>query len=472
MHRRLLWLGLVLALLLVASTSRSETKPDATEIVILHVNDVHGRLLSFSGADQKSVGGIARLSTLVRQVRRENEGRTLLLHAGDIFSRGEPLTVYYGGEVDFRAMETVGFDVLTPGNGDFYWGAENLMRQASLVRFPLALANVLYRKSGGSLFNPYIIREVAGVKIAVLGLGVIDKNHPASYPLTLQDPVEAARRYAPLLREKADLFLALTHIGIKADSALAMAVPQLDVIVGGHSHTQLNSPARIPRIGGEGEVVIVQAGDLGRFLGRLDVYLKREGDRYRVLHVEGRLIPVDAGIHDDPDISRLLKSYEAPLEEMLCTAEVALPNSASGDSSLGRLVVEALRHETRADVVLLDRGAVRGDLKPGKVTVADLYRIHPWRNRVLRFALTGAQIRQVLAERDVLTAGCHFRRTGKDIDGLEIGGAPVDSTRTYAVVAGEFLVGYSSLRNFPFDETGHRVNTILYHYLKRLSVIR
>lgn len=466
-HRRLLYLGLCLALLLGRAFAWSETGQDTVEVVIMHVNDTHGRLLPFDTPEQKGVGGIARLATLVREIRRENEGRTLLLHAGDICSRGGALTVSSGGEADFRAMDLVGFDALTPGNGDFYWGVENLMQQASLVRFPLTHANVAYRRTGGTVFSPYVIREVAGVRVAVLGLGWIDES---SSPLALQDAVAAARRYAPILRDKADLVLALTHIGVRADSALAMAVPQIDVIVGGHSHTRLDAPSRIPKAGGE--VIIVQAGDYGQFLGRLDVRLKRTGNGFRVVGAEGRLIPVDGRTRDDPDVAALLKSYEARLEEVLCASEVALANPPSGDSPLGRLVTEAVRAETGAEVVLLDRGAVRGDLKPGRVTVADVCGIHPWRNRVFRLSLTGAQIRKVLEERDVLTAGCRFQREGKAVGALEVSGAPVDTTRSYAVAAGEFLVGHSSLRDLPRDETGHRVDTILCRYFRQLSVIR
>jgi len=472
-RRRLLYLGLCLVLLPGGASGRVERAgQDTVGVVILHVNDTHGRLLPFDTPEQKEVGGFARLATLVREIRRENEGRTLLLHAGDIFSRGGALTVSSGGEADFRAMDRVGFDALTPGNGDFYWGLENLMQQASLARFPLTHANVVYRKTGGSLFSPYVILEAAGVRVAALGLGWIDENHPASRPLALQDAVAAARRYAPILREKADLVLALTHVGIRADSVLAMAVPQIDVIVGGHSHTRLDAPVRIPKAGGEGEVIIVQAGDYGQFLGRLDVRLRRTGSGFRVVGAEGRLIPVNGRIPDDPEVAALLKSYEGRLEEVLCVSETALANPPSGDSPLGRLVTGALRAETGTEVVLLDRGAVRGDLKPGRVTVADVYRVHPWRNRVLRLSLTGAQIRRVLEERDVLTAGCRFRRDGKAVEGLEVSGAPVDTARSYAVAAGEFLVGYSSLRDLPFDETGRRVDAVLCHYLRRLSVIR
>jgi 2',3'-cyclic-nucleotide 2'-phosphodiesterase (5'-nucleotidase family) len=470
MRSRLLWL----VLLLVTSPAWVESQnKDAIDLVILHINDTHGRLLPFETPDQKDVGGIARLTTLVKQIRQENAGRTLLLHAGDVFSRGVPLTAYYGGKVDLLAMECIGFDVVTPGNGEFYFGVENLMQQATLVRFPLVLANVIYPKTESSIFAPYVVKNIAGVNIAVLGLGVIAEQHPSSWPLILKSPIEVAKKQVPLLREKADVVLALTHIGLKADSALAVAVPDIDIIVGGHSHTRLNTPLRIPRPEGQGEVIVVQAGDYGQFLGQLDIQLRKRENRYRIIKAEGKLLPINQNIGEDNEIAKLLEQYSAPLKEVICISEIPLKNPPSGDSPLGNLVVEALRSEVRTEVALLDRGAVSGDIEAGEVTVEDIFRLHSWRNRVLGLTLTGSQIRQALTERDLLAAGCRFQRTKKGIESLEINGASVDSAQVYTVAIGEFLIwAVPSLRKIPFDETGYRVNTALYKYLRRVSVIR
>ena len=370
-------------------------------------------------------------------------------------------------------MDRIGYDALTPGNGEFYSGVENLITQTCFAKFPVTLANVTYRKSGSTVFAPYVIKDIAGVKVAILGIGFIRENRPSSQPLSLQNPVEVAKEHVPLLREKADLVIALTHIGLKADSALAVEVPQIDVIVGGHSHSQLDAPLYIPKPGGQGKTVVAQAGGYGRFLGRLDVHLKRVEDRYQVIEVEGRLLPIDGSINEDAEVTELLEYYSVPLKEVICVSEIPLENPSSGDSPMGDLVVQALRSETRADVALLDRRTVRRGIEVGEVTASDIYGIHPWRNKVLSLVLTGSEIRQILAEHDILTDGCRFRRTEQGIEALEIGGAPVDSTRSYIVVTGESLVrNIPSLGEIPFDETGYRVNTGLHKYLRRVSVIR
>ena len=126
------------------------------DLVILHVNDTHGRLLPY-GHEQngKEYAGISRRAMLIKKIEKENEGRTLVLHAGDIFSRGDPLTAYYRGEVNMRAMEAAGYDIMIPGEGEFYFGLENLRRLAGLVRFPVLAANIYSKASRERIFSPF-----------------------------------------------------------------------------------------------------------------------------------------------------------------------------------------------------------------------------------------------------------------------------------------------------------------------------
>ena len=468
--RKMGW-PLALCFLLLLQAFSAWCGAAGVDLVILHVNDTHGNLRSFE-QEGKQVGGMARLATLMREIREENDGRMLLLHGGDIFSRGDPSTVYYGGEVNFRGMNRIGYDVLTPGNGEFYFGVENLLKQAAVAKFSITHANVVFRKDERLLFKPYVIKKVAGVRVAILGLGVIREGHVSARPLILRKPVETAKQIVPGLRKKADVLIALTHIGVRQDSVLAREVPEIDIIVGGHSHTRLDTPSRIPRPDG-GEVVIAQARDLHRFLGRLDVRLEKDGKAYRVAEVKGRLLPVDEQIPEDAEIVKLLDTYAEPLNRTVFTSEVALENPKSGESPMGNLVAEALRAEAEAEVALLDRSAVRGGVQVGTQSLADVLKIHPWRNRVLKLSLTGAQIRQALTDRDLLAAGCRFRKVEQGITDLEIAGAPADSTRSYAVAMGEFVLAITpSLREAPFEETGHRIDTMLEAYLREREVIR
>jgi len=459
--------------ILIQLVSAWGTELEPLHLVILHVNDTHGRLCPYDTAEAKDIGGIARMATRVKGIRGENEGRTLVLHAGDVLSRGDSLTVYYGGEVNMLAMEAIGYDAFTPGNGEFYFGIENLVKQTKLIKFPVLHANVIYKETGKRIFQPYIIKEISGVKIAILGLGIIRINHPSARPLKLLDHVTVAKEFVPMLHDKADLVIALTHIGYNADRVLAEAVPQIDIIVGGHSHTQLDEPVRIPRTEGDGDVIIVQAGEYCKFLGQLDVYLQSdESGEYHISKAEGKLLPIDSSIEADKEIVKLLEGYSEPLSEVVCISKVALANPEEGENTMGKMVAEALCFSTGADIALLDRGAVQGEIKPGEVTLADVIPIHPWRNRVMELLLTGEEIKKTLSEQDIFASGISYSKVDGEVRDLRIGNSPVKLDKQYKVAAGEFLLENTpSLQDIHRIETGERVGSVLLRYLEETEII-
>ena len=446
---------------------------EKVELVILHVNDTHGKMQPYEAGEWGEVGGLARLSTLIKQTRRENPGRVLFLHAGDILSRGDPVTVYYGGRINFRAYEKMGVDAITPGNGEFYMGIENLQKQAARVSIPFIHANALYRNHGNSIFPPYVIKEVNGIKIGILGLGLVRTWHNSSQKLTLGDPIEVAKRYAPELSAKVDLLIALTHIQAKNDSLLAAAVPELDLIVGGDSHTQLDSPSRIPRANGQGFVPIVQARHYFQFMGRVDIELERDGDKVRVNKVDGRLIAINAETTPDPEIENFIAQYAAPLNEVIARSEIELKNDRDAPSPLGDLVVNAVLSQTRADIAVIYGNQGEFDIKPGDITLADINRIRWYHSRLVTARLTGAQIQQLLAARFYNVAGCRFTKAENQVPALRINGQPVAPAATY-LVATEQQIAFSNsvFESVHVDFTGQRVDTALEAHLRRVAVIR
>lgn len=451
-----------------------ESEDSSIHLVILHVNDTHGRLSPYDTAEAKSIGGIARMTTKIKEIREANPGRALALHAGDVFSRGDHRTVHSGGGANILAMGLVGYDAFVPGNGEYYFGVKNLIQQMALAKFPVLSANVFYKNNGERLFKPYIIKEVAGVKVAILGLGFVRLLHPSGWFLELKDPAETAKEYLPILREEADIVLALTHIGLEADKKLAAAVPQLDIIVGGHSHSKLDEPLRISGANEEGEVIVVQANDYGKFLGRLDVYLQRDqSGKYSIADAEGKLLPIDSSIKEDAEVNALLERYSQPLLELVCTSEIMLTNPAEGDSPMGDLAAEALRSVMKTDAALLDRGAVRGEIVPGEVTLVDVYKIHPWHNRVMEIEMTGAELQKVLVGQDLFVAGLSYSDVDGKIEGMKINSSPVEPDKTYRIAVGEFVFSHiPSLREMPFKITNEKIDTVLVKYLKQVKVIK
>jgi len=434
-------------------------------LVILHINDTHGKLLPYNTESSKDIGGIARIATKIKEIRTENKD-TLVLHAGDDFSRGDMVTSCFGGEVNMLAMESAGYDAYTPGNGDFYFGINNLIKQTSLVKFPTLMANIVYKKDDKLIFQPYVIKEIGGIRVAILGLGYIHEEHPSSKLLKRLDPITVAKKYIPILQEKSDIIIALTHIGIGADLLLAGKVPEIDVIVGGHTHNLLEKPMMIPRLNGKGSVVIVQAGELGQYLGRLDLDVKAdESGKYEVIKADETLIPINNKIKNDEDIAQILKPYTDKLSEVLFISKVAITKK-----EMENITAEAVISQTGSDIAMLDIESVQNGVKEGNVTLAKIYAIHPWRNRLLMFELTGEQIKRALSEKDAIVSGFSYTKSNGKIDSIKIGEANIEPTKTYKVAMDEFLWAYiPSLSNVSFSDTGERVDTILIKYFENMK---
>lgn len=434
-------------------------------IVILHINDTHGQLLP----DENGKGGIARIATLIKEIRKNNEGRTLVLHAGDEFSRGDSLTTFYSGQVNMLAMQSIGFDVFVPGNGDFYFGVKNLITQTSLVKFPTILANVYYKDNGKRIFEPYVIKEITGVKIAVLGLGFIRTEHPSGWFLELRDSIKTAKQFIPKLNEESDLIIALTHIGLGDDKKLADEVPEIDIIVGGHSHDKIDKPLGIKREDGKGEVIITQAGDYGQFLGRLDLYLQKDKDnKYRLLKTDRRLIPINSSIKEDEEIVELIRLYSDALNEVIYVSKVSLPNPEFGKNPMGEFVTGIIQNWIGTDAVLLDRGTVQSGIIKGKVTAGDIYKIHPWHNRVLKISLTGEQLKDFLAKKDVLTSGCEYTKVDGKVTSLKINSQEIEPQKLYTIAVDDFLYSQGFFMNEnSYEDTGETVSSILMKYFRQ-----
>lgn len=447
---------------------------DTVDLVVLHINDTHGRFSPYE-SEGREVGGIARFATLVKKIRYENPGKVLLLHAGDIFSRGEPPVIYSGGEANVRAFEKIGFDVITPGNGEFYFGIENLQRQAARVSIPFVHANVTYKKHDGAIFPPYVIKHIQGVKVGILGLGLIRTWHQSSQHLTLNDPIETAKKYVTELRPNVDFLIALTHIGAKNDSLLAVAVPELDLIVGGDSHTRLDTPSLIKRVHGEGNVPMVQARHYYQFLGRVDVRLQKTQTGFRVVQVDGKLIPIDSRLKADPDIEAHIQAYSKPLDEVIGHTNVALPNVRNEDSAMGDLVAKAVLKQTRADVAIIERNGNTHGLEAGQIALKEIYRLRQYRAPILLARLDMGQIRALLNARNYQTSGMTYLRDGKNISNLQISAQP-DSSGKYLVAIEKQPAFRHFLRNTEtdtvrFDFTGQRVDTAVERYLRDVKAV-
>lgn len=260
----------------------------ALRLVVLHTNDTHSRLDPFPMDEGRfaGLGGAARRHTLIKRIREANE-HVLLLDSGDIF-QGTPYFNYHDGEPEFKVMSAMEYDAATLGNHDFDNGVDGLARMLPEAKFDFVSAN--YDVTGSALegsVQPYVIREAGPIKVGIFGLGisfeglVLAKLHEG---VRYADPVERARATARELRDQGcSLVVCLSHLGYRyrgsrrpSDRAVAAFVPEIDLILGGHTHTFMDRPVEVGRLG-RPNALIHQVGWGGMRLGRIDAAFDESG---------------------------------------------------------------------------------------------------------------------------------------------------------------------------------------------------
>ena len=263
-----------------------------TKITILHTNDVHSHIDPFGPEDGRNAnkGGVARRAALVESIRKENPN-TLLLDAGDIF-QGTPYFNFYGGELEFKLMSMLKYDAATIGNHDFDNGIDGLYAQIPHAKFDFVSANYDFTNTVmDTHVNPYKIFVRDGIKIGIFGLGIeldglVTKKH---YKETKYlDPIGIAQDMSRILKEEkqCDLIICLSHLGYyyrnapdrASDLNLAKATKDIDLIIGGHTHTFLPKPT-IEKNAADKNVLVNQVGCYGLYLGRVDFYFDEDKNK-------------------------------------------------------------------------------------------------------------------------------------------------------------------------------------------------
>ena len=266
-RERLLYFSCLIISLLLMCPLRSQP------LVIMHTNDTHSQIDPYSYKKDIDVGGFLRREAAIREVRAENPN-TLLLDAGD-FSQGTPYFNFFKGYVEVRLMNAMDYDAATLGNHEFDNGCAALAARLKTADFPVVCANYRFsNKKLSKVVKPYVIINRGGMKIGIFGLGVNLEGYIApqvAREITYLDPVETARKMvAELKSQDCDLIVCLSHVGVDKsekdnDYEIARQVPEIDVIVGGHSHEELVPPVVI------GNTRICQMTNRGKCFGVLTV---------------------------------------------------------------------------------------------------------------------------------------------------------------------------------------------------------
>ncbi len=303
-YSRLFFLVLVSMLGLAFTMQVAAAEPD---IVILHTNDIHGRIETETG-----ILGMPLISALVQQHRSEHE-HVLVLDAGDTL-HGRPVANQLEGQSVVASMNVAGYQYMAPGNHDFNFGYERLVELQDEMAFQVLAANVY--KDGELLFTPYVIHELGPYRVGIFGLATPDTyqtTHPRNIEgIEFASMVDAAAHYVPILQQQnVDLIIALGHVGFGRNypsTGVVDAVDGIHLFVDGHSHTLL------PEGQYHNDTLFVQANEYGKYLGRVEVILS--GDRPEF---KASLIPAQdvTDLEPDMEITEMLEDFRAEVRRQI-----------------------------------------------------------------------------------------------------------------------------------------------------------
>ncbi len=382
-HVRLAVAMLLIPLLCVIALQACVSKPAVPaeeRIVIFHLNDVHGKIDNF-----------AKIAALI-DAERKKGSEVFVFSAGDNFT-GNPVIDQYDppGEPILELLNKIGTDLLCVGNHEFDYGLETLRRFASRAQFSFLSANTETAVEIFPQLRPYeILTSKSGLRITVFGLIQIEAGNglPSTHPdklkgLSFSEPLKKAMELKDL-RKGSHVLIALTHIGYDQDLQLAAQMPELDIIIGGHSHTRIN-PAEL--VNG---VLIAQAGSDARFLGRVE--LRLQGGR--VIEKKGELVDIKSLSEEVTEVREMINRFNRnpAFEKVFAEASIEI----SGKDALGSLMTDAMCWVHNLDIAFQNNGGIRLGRLPKKITFKDIYTLDPFNNQVVEIIMTTDEIRSLI----------------------------------------------------------------------------
>ncbi|MEK6282707.1 MAG: 5'-nucleotidase C-terminal domain-containing protein [Acidobacteriota bacterium] len=448
-------LALVTVFLLATLVSLSaQQKPDClVTVTLLQVNDVY----QFAPVDRGTRGGLGRVLAMKKEIEKESP-HTLFLLAGDTISPSVESITYKGAQM-IEAWNAVGLDYATFGNHEFDFGPEVLRERMKESHFKWVAANVVDKKTG-KLFGdalPYIIREFGGVKVGIFGL-VLPETKTTSRPgpdVEFLNPCETARKVVGELHNLGvKSIVALTHLSMAEDKEVARCA-DVDVIIGGHEHSLLESAS--------GGAPILKMTSDARELGKIDLNISK--DTGSVESIDWKVIPVTAQTREDPRFATINRKYGTLLKELSQvvgrTAVELDARSAEGrkqETNVGNFIADAFRAATGADIGFSNGGLIRADeiIRPGPITRRDVLAILPFKNKVVKLEVTGELLKRTLEHgvarsaedaepgRFPQVSGLRFifdasRPPGSRVISVTVNGKPLDGKKKYTLATSDYV---------------------------------
>jgi 2',3'-cyclic-nucleotide 2'-phosphodiesterase (5'-nucleotidase family) len=396
----------LLLLLLALLAGCASGQQDIRRLTILHSNDLHARLLP----DAEGHGGFAYVAAAIREEKAKAEG-ALVLHAGD-FVQGTPVSTIFRGEPIWEVANHLGIDVNILGNHEFDYGWQQIPKFIQEVNFPTVTANLVNDQGELLTPSPYVIREVNGIRVAVIGLitGRLDELSRTEFrgPWRALPPAETAERYAKEVHDKADLVVGLGHLFNEEDDEVLRQAPDVPVLISGHNH------------GGQDEVkdyqgrICVKVRAYGRELGRLD--LEVDVPRKKVVSYRWQRLPIETSHYQpDPTVAALVDKWEKEVSHLV-DVPIGVSKRGFDRGETQALIEKVMREATGADLAYMNRGGVRDGLPKGQILIRHIWNIEPFGNLIE-----------------------YGRVLGKDIPEEAREGRPIDPDREYVLATNDFI---------------------------------
>ncbi len=458
---------------------------------IVHINDLHSRIEPISKYDGtcsaednaagECFGGVARVATMINQLRAELEGENLIvLDAGDQY-QGSLMYTTYKGDAEIEFMNAIGFDAMAVGNHEFDDGDEGLAKLANGVEFPVISGNIDVSQSNilAGLVDNHVVLEVGGEKIGIisaLAADTVETASPSDAVIFSNEMESLAGDVAALEAEGVTKIIALNHVGVNMDMAIAEGVAGIDAVVGGHSHTEFSNTVEgamaYPTM--VGDVPVVQAYAYSKYVGHLTLVFDDAGN---VTSATGDTILLDASVAEDEAIVARVAELAGPIEEMKTQVVADTTDVIEGsrevcramECAMGNLVADAmLAHTADQGVVaaIQNGGGLRASIDAGEITMGEVLTVLPFQNTLATFEASGADVLAALengvgevedgAGRFPQVSGITYTATlsaepGSRISDVTIGGAPLDEAATYLLATNNYVRnggdGYSMFEN-------------------------
>jgi len=399
------------------------TAPKRVHVTILGTTDLHGNLPPidyYTNAPDNR--GLAKIATLIKRTRKENQN-LVLIDSGDTI-QGTPLAYYHNKKNNkppdpmMLVMNSLSYDSMTVGNHEYNFGLQVLGKARSEAQFPWLSANTYDKGTNQTHYQPYIVKEVSGVRIGVLGLttpGIPNWENTQNYAgLEFREPVGEARKWVTALREKerADVVVIAMHMGLEEDLrtgeinpgqvpnenravAIAAQVRGVDAIFMGHTHRDVPSLYL-------NSVMLAQANYWGRTLARADFYLKQDGDRWRVYAKSARTIPVDDKVEADAETLKIAEPYDKETQGWLSRVigesaeELSARDARFRDTAILDLIQRVQLEAGGADVSMVASFNPNAQIAKGAVTVRDIAGLYTYENTLVVLEVTGQQLKDAL----------------------------------------------------------------------------